>query len=335
VAKSARELLVRNREEAKKLTEKIGVARMRKILEASEHDLLKRLKGGSKQGTFTYEQSKVALAQVREVLKGVKTGIQDTLVDSAKPIAEKATEGTVDYLGRMDKQFKGIVQPMALDEAAVFERAVNGAQTSLLRRLASSGEPVVGADGIPHPAKQGILDRYGENTIGHFEDILQRGVLTKKSWADMRSEITEASPFLQGAPGYWSERIVRTESQGMLNRANWEANREADAQLGDMVKITSGVFDDRTASDSYASHGMIRRPEEAFETWFGLMQHPPDRPNDRSLIVPHRIAWPIPPYLAWKTNEEIAKRWAMEKRKGPIPPRPKMTTIELERFGKG
>jgi hypothetical protein len=141
---------------------------------------------------------------------------------------------------------------------------------------------------------------------------------------------------LSTADGYYTINGAYTSNcQGMYNRAGWEANREANDQLGDMVKITSGVFDDRTASDSYASHGQIRLPDEAFETWFGLMQHPPDRPQDRAIVVPHRIAWPIPDYLRWKTNEEIARRWAMEKRKGPMPPRPTMTTIPLERFGKG
>ena len=377
---TARELLVQNRLEAQKLAQKIGGPRLRKILEASERDLLNRLRSKSREGKFTYEQSRVALAQVREVLKDVKAGIKDTLVENAVPVAEKAAEGTVEYLGRMDSQFKGIVQPIALDEASVFERAINGAQTSVLRRLASSGEPVAKADGVPHKAKEGILERYGMNTLQHFEDILQKGVLGKKSWMDMRAEITDASPFLlqmqtEGAqrareqtaewrakfgdahargewvprsqisnPAMWAERIVRTESMAMYNRASWESNREAQEQLEDMVKILSATFDDRTASDSYACHGQIRRPDEAFETWFGLMQHPPNRPNDREIVVPHRISWPLPASLRWRTQEEIAARWAREhpppkrptgRERPKMPPRPTMTTIPLERFGNG
>lgn len=121
---------------------------------------------------------------------------------------------------------------------------------------------------------------------------------------------------------------------GAYNRAGWEANREADDQLGDMVKILSATFDDRTGSDSFAVHGQIRRPDEAFESWFGLYQHPPNRPNDREIVVPHRISWPIPEYLKWRADDEIKARWTREKRKGPPPERPKMTTIEIDQFGR-
>lgn len=330
---SPKDLLLQNREQVQKIIQNVGTTRMRGVLEGAERDLIKKLKKTSR-GTFTSEQARVALVQVRAALKDIKDGIVSTAKRGAEEAAEVAAEGTIDYLHRTEEQFKGIGQPLALDEAAMYERAVNGAQSSILRRLASSGEPVAGAEDVPHAAKVGILDRYGLNTIGYFEDVFQRGVLAKKSSEEMRAEIVEKSPFLQQAPAHWASRIVRTELAGAANKANWESVREADDQLGDMVKIVSGVFDARTASDSYASHGQIRRPDEAFETWFGLMQHPPDRPNDRSLVVPHRISWPIPDYLKWRSQTEIAARWALEKRKGPIPPRPLMTTVPLSQFGK-
>jgi len=120
---------------------------------------------------------------------------------------------------------------------------------------------------------------------------------------------------------------------GAYNRAGWEAIREADAQLGDMVKIVSETFDSRTGADSFAVHGQIRRPEEAFEWWDGLYHHPPNRPNDRATVVPHRVSWPIPPALAWRSQGEITARWHMEGRRGSPPDRPKMTTIPLGQFG--
>lgn len=87
----------------------------------------------------------------------------------------------------------------------------------------------------------------------------------------------------------------------------------------------AGVFTGN--SDSYAVHGQIRRPEQAFQAWTGLYQHPPNRPNDREIVVPHRLSWDWPPYLLWKTNEQVEARWRAEGRKAPVPPRPKMTTV--------
>jgi hypothetical protein len=87
-------------------------------------------------------------------------------------------------------------------------------------------------------------------------------------------------------------------------------------------------------SDSYAVHGQIRRPEEPFETWYGPMQYPPARPNDREIVVTHRVAWPIPLNLRERDPGSIAARWKAEGRKTAMPPRPLMTTIPLDQFGR-
>jgi hypothetical protein len=204
------------------------------------------------------------------------------------------------------------------------DAAIQGTNASLLRRLVGEGAG----------AKPGILARYGAATIESFEQQLQLGLVAKKSFAEMKAALIEQSPFLQGAPASWAERIVRTETMGAYNRGAWEATREADTELGDVVKILSAVFDDRTGSDSYAVHGQIRRPNEAFEWWDGLYQHPPNRPNDRETVVTHRIAWKIPAYLRWRDSGAVAARWKAEKRKGRPPERPMMTTVPLGQFGR-
>lgn len=334
---AARDALALNREEAIRLVQTVGLRNTRELLEDAEADLVKRLKslGKKMSGTFTETQLRVALAQVREVLQILIPGMRDNLLSTGEQAAELSSEHMVEYLTDADAAFRGAgAQPLALKEAAILDRARTGVQSSILRRLASSGEPIKDADAQPHPAKMGILQRYGVETVGHFERQMRLGLLTKKPWSDIEKDITSKSTFLQQAPAYWATRIVRTEAMGAYNRAGWEGIREADEQLGDMCKIISSVFDDRTGADSYAVHGEIRRVDEAFESWFGFYVHPPDRPNDRSVVVPHRIAWSIPPALEWKTDGEILARWREEGHKGKPPSRPKMTTIPLSKFGK-
>ena len=336
MAQDARQTLALNRQEAISLAQRVGVARTRKLLEAADADLRKRMLSamlGPGRRSFTYEQMKSALMQVRHVLAGLRTDLKGVLTVGADEAADNAVGGIVDYLGRAQREFGVGHQPLALKEAAMLDAARGGAQASILRRIASSGEPVEGADEEPHPAKLGVLDRYSVETIGVFEDEMQVGLLARKPLDEVRDTLIEKSPFLRAKPASWAERIVRTEMMGAYNRAGWEATREADEQLGDMVKILSATFDDRTGADSYAVHGQIRRPDEAFQSWFGLYQHPPNRPNDREIVVPHRVSWPLPGYLMQKSDGEIAARWAFEKRKGPIPPRPKMTTVPLKSFG--
>lgn len=338
LVRRAHETLVKNRADALALVQDLGVDETRKILKDSVADLKKRIDQRVKAGTgesFTLTQLRTTLVQVQEVMKDLVVGMRDNILDVGGHAAEHAAEHTVEYLVNADKAFRGVaVQPLALNEATMLEEASQGVNASILRRLASSGEPLEDADDEEHPAKMGILERYGVDTIAVFERELQRGLITRKSWAQMSRDITEKSPFLQGAPAYWADRIVRTEAMGAYNRAGWESIREADEQLGDMAKILSATFDERTAADSYAVHGQIRRPEEAFESWFGFYQHPPNRPNDREIVVPHRISWPIPPYLAWRDAKDIMLAWRREGRKGLPPERPEMTTIDLQLFGK-
>lgn len=331
----AHDTLVKNRADALDLVQDVGVEKTRVILKASADDLKLRIKAQIKANpgtSFTLTQLKATLAQVTQVTRDLVVNVRDTILEAGEQAAEQATGHTVEYLLAADKAFRGVgTQPLALREASMFEEATTGVKSSILMRLASSGEP--GAEEDEHPAKPGVLARYGVQTIGAFEQQLQMGLVTRKTWGQMAKDITEQSPFLQGAPASWATRIVRTEVMGAYGRATWESNREADQQLGDMVKIWSETFDDRTAADSYANHGAIRRPEEPFETWYGYVQFPPMRPNDRAIIVSHRISWPIPEYLEWRTDEEIDERWKYDGRKGEPPDRPEMTTVSLERFG--
>lgn len=342
LASQAIETLSKNRREVLQFVQARGVKGTSVLLEDAARDLAKRIRqaeglAGPGPNTFTSVQLRATLAQVRAVLRTVKTGIKDTIIESSTELAGSASAHTVDYLKKADRAFRGVgVQPLALNEARMFEQVTEGVRSSVLRRLASSGTPAAKATEVSkaHPAKLGILDRYGLETIKNFERTLQLGLVSRKSWAQMRNDLIAESPFLKGAPAHWATRIVRTECMGAYNRAQWEATREADDELEDMVKILSATFDDRTASDSYAVHGQIRRPEEAFEWWDGLYQHPPNRPNDREVVTPHRISWEIPEYLEQYEDEEVEDVWEREKHKGPCPPRPEMTTVPLEDFGK-
>lgn len=333
----AREVLAKNRRDAIAVAQKAGADRVRVHLERAEHDLVSRLQLVAKDNqTFTAEQLRVTLFQVRHVLGHLAPKLQGAIVDTGVEAADSAAGGAIDYLMSVDRKFWGLgIQPLALDEASMLDSATEGARSSILRRLASSGEGLPGAEASPHLSKMGILDRYGMNVITSFEEELRVGLLTRKPWEEVKGALVANSPFLQGKPAFWAERIVRTEVMGAYQRGSFEATRDANEQLGgDMCKILSATFDGRTAADSYAVHGQIRRAEEAFETWYGLMQHPPARPNDREIVVPHRVSWPIPAYLNPRSRGEVVARWRLEKRKGSPPPSPPDTTIPRGQFGK-
>jgi len=192
-----------NREQVIRLAQGKGVGRMREVLKRAEKALASRLGSGplagGKEG-FSAVQRRLALAQIRAVVGDVGDGVKDVVVDGAGPLAEDAGAGVIDYMRASDRKFRGIVERLPIREAAVLDRATQGAESSVLHRL--MGDPRKGP---------GILKRYGDGVVERFEQALQQRFLQKTSWEDTRAAIVAESPFLQGVPGHWAERIVRTE----------------------------------------------------------------------------------------------------------------------------
>jgi hypothetical protein len=207
----------------------------------------------------------------------------------------------------------------------VFEKASAAGASSVVRRIAEDPQ---------HPGKPGVLDRYGGAVMDNIENELGLRFLAKRSWQETIEAVTEKSPFLQGAPAYWAERLVRTEVMSASNSAAHAGIQALDDELGDACKVLVATFDNRTAADSFACHGQIRRPKEYFDTWQGKVMHPPARPNDREVVVPHRISWPIPAELEPRSPGEVSAKWREEGHRGGHPPIPKRSTIDLALFGK-
>lgn len=325
---TAIEVLRANRREIVGAASTVGRKRLRAMLSRAQGMLNQRLRqaeglGGPGKESFSAHQMRAVLGQLELVLRQLSPDLKGLAADTAEDAVDPAVGGVVEYLRAAEKQFAGITERLPIRDALLFERAHSGVQSSVLHRL--EGDPKRGP---------GILDRYGDAVVARFEGHLQQRLLARTPWADVRNGLIADSPFLQQAPAFWAERIVRTEAMNGSNRAIWEANQAADEQLGDVVKVLSATFDNRTGADSVAVHGQIRRPQEPFDWWDGPYQHPPNRPNDREVVVTHRLSWPLPDELKWRSDAEVARTWAANGRTGVPPARPKMTTVDVDQFGK-
>jgi hypothetical protein len=326
-----RDVLAAAREESLDIANSTGRRALLRVLREAEGDLARRLhqaeglRGSGKQ-TFTEARMNVALAQVREVARGLQDDLGSVVTDEGAQVASASGEGVLAYMRAAERAFRGVNAVLPLREAMMLDAATQGAEASILRRLAGEG----GEKGA------GVLARYGEATVADFERKLRVGVAAQKPVSQVREELIESSPFLQGAPRSWAERIVRTELHGASNRAAYQAHVSAQKQLGDVVRILSATFDDRTGWDSYNVHGEIRRMSEPFEyvTYDGAHEafvHPPNRPNDRELVLAHRLSWAIPPALRPRGTAEVQAR--AEKQGVKFPGRPSvMSTVPLGRF---
>ncbi len=327
MALSPFEVLQRDREAANRFAAESSKARTKRLLERAQMELVQRLAqaGGAGSDSFTAAQMRVALVQVRETLRALTQGVLSEALDLGARGAERGVQSTVDYIGRAEAQHRGIARPLPFDTALMFDRVARGSRASILRRLGSDPNS---------PAGAGVLGRYGANVFSKFEQAMQQRLLQGKSWAEARGDLAAASPFLRGAPEFWTERILRTETMNAHGGAAQEALTQVESVVGQMLKILCATFDNRTASDSYAVHGQIRRPNEAFTSWYGPYMHPPNRPNDREVVVPHNMSWALPKNLEPMSDAQVAARWAQEGRKGSPPPRPLMSTVDRALIGK-
>src|SRR5512142_2587481 len=238
---SPAETLRKNRERATSFASRAGTERTQRLLQKAQRDLERRLREaeglrGPGTESFSAVQMRVTLHQVKDVLRTLKGGMHGAITDAGKIAAEQSAQGTLKYLAEQEKKFRGITeQPLALDQAAIVDQAVSGTESSMLRRLASDPND---------PRGRGILDRYGDAVIGNFEEQLQLRFVARQPWELVKANLIAESPFLQGAPASWAERIVRTESMYASNASNLSTLKQADQELGDMVKILSATFDD-------------------------------------------------------------------------------------------
>jgi hypothetical protein len=201
-----REVLARARQQAVAIADTKGARALYKVLREAEMDLTYRLahhealRGTT--GTFGEVQMKVALAQVRDVIDGLRGRLGPVVGASAQEAAEASGEHVVQYMRAAERAFKGVTTPLPLDEAASMDAAIAGTKASVMRRLTVES---------PSGAGGGILKRYGWETMRWFEQELATGLATRKPTHEVREALVAKSPFLQAAPKYWADRIVRTE----------------------------------------------------------------------------------------------------------------------------
>lgn len=166
----------------------------------------------------------------------------------------------------------------------------------------------------------------GSNPLGAQPSEIEFDRVVSIRWLEFHGHVYNlATPH-----GYYTINGAYTgNTMAAYNRAGHEVMRQAEDAVGKCVRILCAHFDDRTGWDSYQVHGQVRRMEEPFEDGEGrLYMVPPNRPNDREIVILHAVEWPLPEELLPKSDEEVLAAWMRQRKKGVPPPRPKMSTVK-------
>ena len=91
--------------------------------------------------------------------------------------------------------------------------------------------------------------------------------------------------------------IARTELHNAYNLGKMRGMEETEEDIPDLQKALFHPMDSRTGKDSKyaASKDLVADLDKPFRyKWNGEWRefmNPPDRPNDRSILIPYRKSW--------------------------------------------
>ena len=259
----------------------LHVSRLRKLEERDSERILKRYKEiraelndrllTFRRDSFSAQQARGVLAQVQSAIDAMSNSVFDQVKESALDMLGLGVDQLVDEINFFDEYFTGAVVPINVDLLAI----ASDASELLINRYQSS------------------VERYSEDLRGAIERNLTNGIIIGQP---IDTLLQNVGSFFLGEE--WKlRRVARTELHNVHSMSKLAAlNGLAQTQDG-LMKRLYHPMDSRTAKDSIA----LRKLDPALPInepfkfkWNGQMrifQAPPDRPNDRAILVPFRKGW--------------------------------------------
>lgn len=231
-------------------------------------DRLSIIRGDS----FTAQQLRGTLAQVDSAISAMNDNLSGGMEDAAFSAAMRGVEDLTTELAKFNKKFLGAVVPINVDAVAIASEA----SALLINRMEAS------------------LASYGQDVRAQIAAGLTNAVIAGRPTAEVTQQV--GNYFL--GEEWKLTRIIRTELHGVYNTGKLQGMEKVqESTLPDLQKTLMHPMDARTGADSkYAADlKLIVDIDEPFSyTWNGKIRTfmvPPDRPNDRAILVPFRASW--------------------------------------------
>lgn len=278
-----------------------GVARLRKLYADAQAQLEKKLARSVGRGMepFTAHQYRVLLAQVQQGQMQIAHRLG---AESERVTVETQTDalrGITRQIKRLEAAHGATSTTLPIEEVARFAGIIDKHKASLLQQNVTS------------------MKRYGASLVTKMQNQLAMALATGAS----NHEAIEALAKTADVEWYRAERIVRTEQSWAAHLSIAEGIKSSREALGvelemrwtELVSEDGHPLDDRVGADSVAMHGQVTPPGGMFtmpasarlvviHNRYGESRvdpnmigqswgHPPNRPNDRSTVVPWKPGW--------------------------------------------
>lgn len=228
------------------------------------------------EGTFTERQLQVTLAQVTAAIEAMKRDLRGQMVESSAIMSERGIGDLINEINKWNSKFSGSIVPLNINRALIATDTKN----FLINKHEAS------------------IEAYGESLRSQItSNITQAMLLGDTTQRTVGRMVADVGRYFVGEE--WRlERIARTELHGIYNFSKMNGMLGVREQtLPDLKKALVHPIDKRTGKDSIAlakENPIVDIDKPFVQRWNGKTRTymaPPDRPNDRSIMVPYRRVW--------------------------------------------
>lgn len=248
--------------------------RILKIYKRIRGDLRDRL-DSIPSGTFSEQKLRGVLVQLDSALLTLGSELNTELGDMSEGISAEGVEDLIKEMKKFEKHFKGAVIPINLNAAVIASESKN----LLVSKYESS------------------MQSYNQLLRARIAAGLTESVVSQDNLSEVVSKINKT---LMGEE-WKAQQIVRTELHNAYNlgklKSMGELWNKGNGTIGDLKKTLFHPMDKRTGEDSkrLAQRNPIVNIDQPFvETSTGKKLEymaPPNRPNDRAILIPYRESW--------------------------------------------
>jgi hypothetical protein len=230
----------------------------------------------STSNTFTEAKLSVALEQITAGLKVLERRLNQELRFGFETLSEQGIEDSAKEINAFEKNFNGVANIVPIN--AILE----------------STEP----ENFLFNQYQTSIDTYNQQLRGEFQRVLGQSLLQNKTWSQAVFDMEQVFD----AQEWVLARIVRTELHQIYNAGKMRGfSTIQDDYFPDLKKTLYHPMDSRTGGDSMtaAAKNLIVDLDKPFvytfiqgkKTITRTFQFPPDRPNDRAILIPYRESY--------------------------------------------
>lgn len=228
------------------------------------------------EGTFTEQQLHVTLIQVESAISAINHRLKGDMNYSAEIFSERGIRDLSKEITKFSKKFQGSIQPINLN----IDNLAQDSKNFLINKQTAS------------------IDAYSADLRSQItQNITNSLIMRDTTQRTVSGLVADVGKFFIGEE--WKlTRIARTEMHGMYNFSKLKGmDQVQEDSIPDLKKSLMHPMDRRTGKDSVelARENPVVDIDEPFRfNWGGkerVFQFPPDRPNDRAILVPFRESW--------------------------------------------